>query len=231
MGTRAQQRRAAVALVFCLVGAAVNGIVIGRRLQGKSTLSLALAAAAHTSVIVWDPNAQYRRLPWLDRLQDIQHELESETTLVAFRPEADNLEDDFEGLVFLLRQYTDWTLIIDEAHNLQGRGWLHPDLAWLIRQAPIGYGVERVSVIQTAHRLVDLHTDVRALATDSFLFFADLSRDLDGIEVQYGPEVRAAVAGLPPYHVLHYWLTRGGRRAWQVWGNPDEWYIDIGRRA
>ena len=212
------------------VAEAVNGLVVGRRLQGKSTLSLVLARTEHPSIVIWDPNCQYRRIPSFERLQDVQRELETPQTLLAFRPSPDALEPDFEALVTVLRDYTDWTLVVDEAHNLQGRGWLHPDLAWLIRQAPIGSGPERVSVIQSTHRLVDLHTDVRALATDSYLFFADLARDLDGIENQYGPEVRSAVSRLPEYHVLHYWLGSGGRRQWRVWDKPQAWYLDIGRR-
>jgi hypothetical protein len=209
--------------------------VIGRRRQGKSTLSLAIARRFHTAIIIFDPNAQFNGYPVFtetDRL--LAYMREYKCFIAVFRPEPGQVEEDFTALVEALKPYGNYALIVDEAASVQRAYGLNKELEWLMRQAPRdgvrGANGEMldVSVIQNAHRVPDIHSLCRGVATDWFLFQTSLQRDLDAIEKQFGRDIAQTVPTLQRWHCVHVWQGYDGRIQYAIWRDPSEWYIRIG---
>lgn len=203
--------------------------IIGRRRQGKSTLALSLATSLYErTTIVFDPNNQFGSV---ERIPDIASWMPetTETSIGRIVPE-EKPEEAFNALTAELDggrwQWSDYTLIVDEASMLMSPSWIHPALERYARTAP-----RDVRVILTTHRPVDIHSLIRGLATDWYIFQQVLARDLKAIEDQFGAEIAATTKGLPPYHVLHYWTGKGGAPQHAVWSDPNDWYIDIGRTS
>lgn len=204
-----------------------HAVIWGRRRQGKSTLALALAvAAARPSIIIFDPCEQFLAFPHVE-LDELDEWLETEEArIVRYAPRGQDVEQAFSDLMDVLDggqwAWADYTLILDESSLLQRPQRLHPALDRLIRQAP-----DDITVIQTMHRPSDAHPLVRSLATDYFWFSTYLARDLDVARDTWGDEVADRIARLPVYHVLHFWLDRGGEPRWRVWDQPDLWYVPL----
>lgn len=197
-------------------------LVWGRRRQGKSTLSLALALAQRQTVIVWDPNNQYQCLPLVE-LDELEDALES---LLAFRYMPIDSWEEFSELMAVLDgddwKWQDYTLVLDESSALQNPHKLHPNLERLVRQKPAD-----ITVIETTHRPSDTNSLVKALASDVFVFQTYLARDLDYLADNFGADVAEQVAHLPKYHVLHWWLDEGGVPRTNVWAEPKLWHVPI----
>lgn len=203
-----------------------HAIIWGRRLQGKSTLALALAISARRSpIIIFDPCSQFEYFPVEpSAVQGIERETPIFRVPVVEDPETafQRLMTDLDGGVW---RYEDYTLVLDETSLLQRPQAIHPALARLIRMGP-----DEITVIQTLHRPSETHATVRALATDFFFFQTYIQRDLDVISDNYGADVAEAVFRLKRHECLHWWLQPGGEPAWSVWTDPARWFIKIGDR-
>lgn len=205
-------------------------LIIGRRRQGKSTLALSLAIAQRRSIIVYDPNNQYGALPTVQPTElDAWLQRAGAGDVVRIVP-VPPVEETWAQVVDVLDggawRWSDYVLVVDECSMLMSPSYLDAALERYVRTSPMD-----VDVIMTTHRPRDVHSLVRALATDLFVFSTMLARDLDVLRDNYGPELAMAVPSLRQYHVAHFWLGAGGRSRVVVWDRPDEWYIDIGRRA
>lgn len=202
-------------------------VVIGRRRQGKSTLALALARSHKQTIIVFDPNDQYGNVERvaLDSFETWMSETtpDSICRVVPTDPRAD-----FEALTDILDggnwTWGEYTLIVDECSMLMAPSYVHPEMERYARTSP-----KDVHTILTTHRTVDVHTLYRALATDWFMFHQHLDRDLENIADNFGDEVASQAKTLPEYHLIHYWLDPGGLPRHEIWNDPQEWFIDIGR--
>ena len=203
-------------------------VIIGRRRQGKSTLALALARAKQKTVIVFDPNDQYRAL---ETIHDLPAWLEDsgEASIGRIVP-APPVEDAWQEVAAVLDggrwEWGDYTLILDECSMLMSPQGVDETLERFARTAPAD-----VDVILTTHRPRDVHPLFRALATDWFVFQTSIALDVEVLRNNYGDELAAVVQTLPRYHVAHYWLDEGGVPRMVVWNKPSEWYIDIGRKT
>lgn len=202
-------------------------VIIGRRRQGKSTLALSLAKSHKQTIIVFDPNNQYEALPVIPDLAAFMAESTPDSIgrIVPTDPKAD-----WEEITTILDgghwAWGEYTLIVDECSMLMSPSYVHPVLERYARTCP-----KDVHVILTTHRTVDVNTLFRALATDWFIFNQHLDRDLENIADNFGSDLSAAANTLPQYHVIHFWLDPGGEPRWETWDNPEEWYLDIGRRT
>jgi len=194
-----------------------SALVLGRRRQGKSTLSLAIARARAPTVVVFDPNAQFDGFGLIP-IEELPDALEQDEAVLVVRPDPGAVLDDWQAVAEILWGYEDYALILDEASVVQQPGWCDPWLERFLRQAP-----DSVSLIQNTHRAVDLVKLSRALATDLFLFRTTLEADLRLLESEFpGLDVKR-VACLPPYHVVHY--TWDGRRDHNyIWDDPGSWF-------
>jgi|GEM_PF-6360876 len=194
-----------------------SALILGRRRQGKSTLSLAIARARAPTVVVFDPNAQFDGFG-LTSVESLPDEMEQDEAVLVVRPDPGAVLEDWQAVAEILWRYEDYALILDEASVVQQPGWCDPWLERFLRQAP-----DSVSLIQNTHRAVDLVKLSRALATDLFLFRTTLEADLRLLSSEFPGLDIGRVACLPPYHVVHY--TWDGRRDHNyIWDDPGSWF-------
>lgn len=198
--------------------------ILGRRRQGKSTLAYSLALAHEQTILVFDPNSQFNALA---RVEDVEAFFASGERAGRIVPDAEP-ETAWEALANELDggawRWGEYTLIVDECSVLMSPSWIDPLLERYIRTAPAD-----VHLILTTHRAVDVHPLIRALASDWLIFQTHLVRDLKNMEDHFGADVAAKARALRPYHAIHYWLDSGGVPRAEVWSNPAEWYVEIGR--
>lgn len=206
----------------------MQALVLGRRRQGKSTVALAIAASQNNTTIIFDPNAQFCGFPTTSSVAEVERFLSATIesharNVVVFRPQPGLTAEDFTALTDMLWGWDDFSLIIDEAAALQKPAYLHPNLERLVRQAPAG-----VVVIQTTHRIVDIHRLCRMLASDVWFFYVRQNdADLKTVQAEYCAEVAELIPYLRRYECLHYWLADGGAQRYAVWDDPKAWYVDL----
>lgn len=200
----------------------MNAVIYGRRRQGKSTLSLALALSRDKPIIIFDPNCQFGLGIITADLERVSTSIQNSDRITIFRPAAGQMQEQFDALVELLKEWEDYVLVVDETSVVQTRNSINPGLEYLMRQAP-----DSVDVIQSTHRIYDTQRLVRALATDAFIFRTTLKPDLDVIQAEYSEEVAAEVRKLGIYECLHFWLGPGGEQYWSVWDTPAAWQVPI----
>lgn len=202
-------------------------VIIGRRRQGKSTLALALAKNTGKTVIVFDPNDQYGNLEIITNLGEWMAAANEQSVgrILPTEPVAD-----FETAVAELDggnwKWGEYVFIVDECSMLMTPSKVHPALERYARTSP-----KDVDTILTTHRSVDVNTLYRALATDWFVFHQYLDLDLEYLEDQFGAEFAEQCKVLGLYQVNHHWLAPGGEPVSEIWADPQEWFIDIGRRT
>lgn len=202
-------------------------VIIGRRRQGKSTLGLALAKHFNRTIIVFDPNDQYGNL---EIIEDLAAWMESANSESIGRVLATNPIADFEAMVAELDggvwKWADYTFVIDECSVLMSPSYLHPAMERYARTSP-----KDVDVICISHRIVDINTLFRSLATDWFVFKQTMERDLQSLSDEFGPQFATECKTLDLYQVNHHWIGEGGVPMTEIWADPSVWNIDIGRRT
>lgn len=209
----------------------MNTLIYGKRRQGKSTLALALAMSEHPVTVVFDPNDQF---PNIERISDMESWLgnsrretsDGKPILVVGRVgPIDTGEVSIEFGLFMnhLWEERDISIIVDEAHMLQGSNSLDPNLDRLNRRSAAS-----VLAIQTTHRIVDAHPDSRYHADDVYFFYAYLPRELKTIRENFGEDVALEVPKLKPFQVIHWHKATGGVPEWEVWEDGSEWFIELG---
>lgn len=210
----------------------MNDLIYGTRRQGKSTLALSLASERSKLIVIFDPNNQFKVVRSVD-IQDLpewlsQSRLELSERVVSFSVirvgpfDTEQIAKAFEQFSEILFNESDISVIVDEAHVLQGVGWLDPNLDRWNRRSPAS-----VTVIQTTHRIVDAHPDSRYHADNVFFFFSDNQLELKTIAKNFGKDVADVVPTLKAHQVLHWWREIGGIRKWSVWPDGREWFIDL----
>lgn len=202
-------------------------VIIGRRRQGKSTLALALARTHQMTTLVFDPNDQYGNIEIITDLEEWMSNATPDSIgrVLATDPVAD-FENMTQGLDGGEWRWSEYSFVIDECSMLMSPGYLHPGMERYARTSP-----KDVQVILTTHRIVDVHTLYRSLATDWFVFHQYMERDIEYLSDQFGPAFAEECKTLGLYHVNHHWLAPGGEPRSEIWADPEEWYIDIGRRT
>jgi hypothetical protein len=209
----------------------VNVCIIGRRGQGKSTLSRYLAMKKRT-VIIFDPNANFDEGYVALNITEFQEWLYSQKPaqgqcVCVFRPRTGKgLTEDFALMIEMLWQMEDFCLIVDEASSVQGSHALHEKLELVIRQAP-RTGPGAWWLIQSTHRITDFHNLSRSLSSDVFIFQTTNVRDLDMIEEQFGPAVRETVQHLGEYQCVHCWGEKNGEQKSEIWADPQMWFVPL----
>ena len=215
----------------------MRALIYGIREQGKSTLALCLAAKARTdsgqlkTVIIFDPNAQYRMFPTVTTPEDFGAWLHSSkrSRIIVYQPTPGTIPDEFQAISDLLSgsrwDYANYVLLVDEAAVLQKANSMHPALERFLRQAP-----HSVDVIQTMHRQVDASTLARVLCTDSFYFYASHLRERQIAADQWGEEVANVIPRLGRHQFCHVW-TSGGFVRYSIVRTPSLWYVRINDTA
>lgn len=203
----------------------MNTLIYGTRKQGKSTLAIALSVAEHDRVFIFDPRGTFPIFKSF-QLGDIPERVASYRGGLQFTRvgpfDTDEVSEAFAEFTRLTREQKDISVIIDEAHMLQGGNSLDSNLDRWNRESS-----SSVAVIQTTHRIVDAHPDSRYHADHVFFFYAYLSRELKTIRENFGDDVAAAIPRLGKHEVIHWYKAPGGIPVWIKWADGDDWYIDL----
>lgn len=203
----------------------MNTLIYGTRKQGKSTLAVALAVAEHNRVLIFDPRGTFPIFKSFS-IADIPERLRVDSGNLQFTRvgpfDTDEVSEAFAEFTRVTREHENISVIIDEAHMLQGGNSLDPNLDRWNRESS-----SNVAVIQTTHRIVDAHPDSRYHADNVFFFYAYLPRELKTIRESFGEDVALAVPRLKKHQVIHWHKATGGIPVWIVWEDGREWFIDL----
>lgn len=204
----------------------MNTLILGQRKMGKSTLALAHAALAHKTIIVFDPNANYRS-PAFDRvpLEGLEAWMEVDdgqikVAVVGPFDQAD-IHPAFDAASEVLWRWDDFSLIVDESMLLQNPARMNDGLNRFWRRSTVDQ-----TIIQTGHRLYEMH-QVTRMMTDEFLVFrTELPRERKLIGEVYSPELEAQVYELEDREYIHWYRTNNGTEHYR---QPDStaWYVDL----
>ncbi len=229
----------------------MNVLIMGRRGLGKTTLAEFIALQLNPNRAAFDPGDQYQDFAVrTSDLEEVRKEFErdwkDEPLSLAYvppvgpDPTADQVEpfwNDFANLVWSFTGRHDggasYSLIIDEASELQSPTYVNPWLMRFIRRAPRRErgDVNPVETIQTFHRPQDLNGIVASQVDEYYIFNMTKQRDLEVIAKEWGEEISQAVAHLktpksepPGREVLRIDAETGD---WEIISEPESWYIDI----
>jgi len=185
-----------------------------------------LATSKSKGIVIFDPNCQYKIGQSFEHVDDLMNAIaENPNGIFVYRPMGKNVEEDFDAFSEQLWKRGNFTVIIDEAHNLQKANYLNPWLNKWTRQAPTEADAPfTVHIIQTMHRPSDSNGLCRSQATDFYFFRTTLPRDLEVVEDQCGIEVAEMLPNLPQHHFVHYNVDT---EETHLVDTPDVWLIDL----
>jgi len=178
--------------------------IAGRRGSGKSTMARRLLERCHR-ILIWDAMGEHswcpNRLHSIERLERFLAWADGQVAFAArYVPEQAGLIDEFEEVAELVYDYGRMVFAIEEVPMLCTPSALPDQFDRLVR---LGRH-QRVSLVWTAQRMVEVARRLTA-ATDYFVLFSHTEpRDLDGIAQRCSAEVARQVAELP-------------RHGWMVW--------------
>jgi hypothetical protein len=214
----------------------MNSVCIGRREEGKSTLALFLAHTTHTAVVVFDPRGIFAGhiVRSKEELEDaLKDGLYEDGLPLVYRFDSTDPEEAFTEMSAALfpPHFTrgGFCLIVDEAGMLQGQNTMHPELRRAISQHPTK-GPMRIHIIQTTHRLQELHGKVKTCLDNLYVFCTKNARDhVALVEFTDEPELVEVVKELPKHHLVHYKFARQdpGEPQYEIWDDPTDWYISL----
>jgi len=177
--------------------------IAGRRGSGKSTMARRVLERCHR-VLVWDAMGEHswcpNRFSSLPGLERFMAWADGQAAFAArYVPEQGDLVEEFEAVSELVFDYGRVVLGIEEVPMLCTPSALPGEFDRLVR---LGRH-QRVSLVWTAQRMVEVARRLTA-ATDYFVLFSHTEpRDLDGIAQRCSSQVAGQVARLPQ----HGWLV------------------------
>lgn len=208
-------------------------LVFGRMRQGKSTLALFIARRCPTRVI-YDPRNQFHSSTTV--IRDVDENLAlalDEKPEIIIKP---GLEGE-EQLETVSQMVLDWTednpdekicFLVDEANmvGLDSRPQeKFPHFNWLLRSA----GEDRINVVITSHRSVEVHPAIRSIANFVCMFRTTHPPDLKAIEDKCGYEFTEKLNTLTSEQVIIWddnvgtYRLHSDRTFWYVPLNSTEW--------
>ena len=206
--------------------------IVGRRLEGKTTLAMYLAKRKYKARVAWDPRCMLRGVLIynVDDLQLAIDQREWEKDTLIYRPISGEVNTEFHefcGVLFPPHfTYGGFALVVDEAGELQNAHGINPDLVRIVKQHPTSPPEQGVMIIQTNHRLAEFNNSCKALLDELYIFQTTLPGDLDTLEKHTGlAEVTPIVRTLPKHHCVRYLYGRQdvGVEQYEVWDNPEMW--------
>lgn len=203
-------------------------LVFGRMRQGKSTLGLFIARKSPTRVI-YDPRNQFASSTTV--LREADEKLETaldERAEIIIRPGLDG-EDMLESVSQMILDWTEENpkekicFLVDEANmvGLDSRPQeKFPHFNYLLRSA----GEDRINVVITSHRSVEVHPAIRSIANFVCMFRTTHEPDLKVIEDKCGYEVTDQLRALPSGQVI-VWDDNVGSYA--LHSDRTFWYVPL----
>lgn len=207
----------------------MNVLVCGRMKEGKTTFALNLAHEWAKGTVVWDPRHMIETdgvyVTSGDELEDAIQDKEWEKGPIVFRPNGLELEDQFNEMCEVLftppERFDHFSLVIDEAADMQSPHSITPQLSRCIRQHP-----RSVLIIQTTHSLQDWHRASKDL-TNCIYCFRLIGRSLKAVmEFCDGSrELENTIKTLPRHHLVRInFEASDEEQEFTVIDDPESWY-------
>jgi hypothetical protein len=200
-------------------------LCIGRKEQGKTTLGYHLSRKFPTRII-YDPREHFFTSPVvLTGAGGLYEALDSESEII-IKPE----EFYPENFALVCEQLREWirdnreeqfSFLVDESYDVKTPDFMPPALDWLMRKTKRS----QTRIIFTAHRPVDVATDIRALSDNWFLFQMTQEHDLRIITERCGSEVAEAVQVLKQREFINWDDSLG---TWKKYTDSSAWYVSLG---
>lgn len=198
--------------------------IFGRKEQGKTTLGYHLALPFPTRVI-FDPREHFYTSATVIENASGLYELLNDTTEIIVKP-PDHYPENFELVCDQLREWIrdnheeEFSFLTDESYDIKTPDYMPASLDWLMRKTKR----KQTRIIFTAHRPVDISTDIRALSDNWFIFQSTQEHDLRIIAERCGREVADEVQKLKPREFIN-WDDSIGR--WQKFSDANRWYVSL----
>lgn len=200
-------------------------LIIGRKEQGKTTLGYHLALK-HPTRLIFDPREHFFTSPVTIEDTGNLYELLNEHPEIIVKP-PDHYPENFEIMCEELRSWIrdnrseEFSLLVDESYDIKTPDYMPAALDWLMRKTKRA----QTRIIFTAHRPVDISTDIRALSDDWFIFQTTQEHDLRIIAERCGSEVAEIVQTLKPREFVRWDDSLG---IWKRFDEPSAWYVSLG---
>lgn len=202
-------------------------LVIGKREQGKSTLSLKLALEWSPRVIIFDPRRQFNRGYVTSNLEEFSTLIDDANDVVVYQPLSESDDEEAIGIIneayargFYSNPQARFVLLIDESQDLAKSGPAMPALSRYARKTK----TDTAALILNFHRPADVHPIFKSLPTDMFIFRQTLFNDLEWLRLNAGEEIAEKVRTLPNHVFIHLQVDHD---RWRVVDDPASWYIPL----
>lgn len=207
-------------------------LLLGRRELGKTTLAIYMARKAPYQVI-FDPRGLVpvttgARVTTSGELATAALAMRDTVAplrevIITPREDVQAMFDQASGIVKTWTEEfpnTDHALVfvVDEARFVDVRK--SQAFGWVTRASPR----DLFHVIVTAHRPIDLPTDLRAIADHWYLFRCVQEHDLDAIEERCGTRAMGVVSRLAAHEYLHWDDAMG---TYTINRDPKSWHLPI----
>jgi hypothetical protein len=215
----------------------MNAIFVGEKRSGKTTLAFDMALRENGGVIVFDPKKEFRDWPaTVSSIAELEKAIKDKHRVIIWRPALNEFADDsFDALADWVmekhalalakgwdKQGSSFTLLIDEAYNLQSHAWMNQKLMKILSECR----PEILNVFQTFQSVKNVNSDSRSRVSDWYLFTITLPTDIKRLEEFAQPEVLQEVQTLDEHQYVHF-LNEKGKVASEVVTDADSWYRDL----
>ena len=211
-------------------------LCIGRRQLGKTTLAYSMARKCPARII-FDPRGlvasdglRVQQTKDLDLAIDALAERRIEEIVIT--PDT-NVQQMFNATAIHVKSWSQefehadrkqraLMFLIDEARFVD----LHdsPGFEYIARAVP----PDLVHIVLTAHRPIDIPTDVRAISDHWLMFRCTQEHDLKCIADRAGERVRAEVQALNPHEFIDW---DDATATWKAYKDPSRWYVPLKSQA
>ena len=215
----------------------MNAIFVGEKRSGKTTLAFHLSLETTGGIIVFDPKKEFRNWPaTVSNVSELNRALKQKHRVVIWRPMSDDdMQISFDALADWTLEKHDialakgwdkigyqFTLLVDEAYNLQSHAWINAKLLRILSQCR----PEILNVFQTFQSVKNVNSDSRSRVSDWYLFTITLPTDLKRLEEFAMPEVVEQVRTLPEHEYVHF-LNEKGTVNSEVVTEPETWFESL----
>jgi hypothetical protein len=215
----------------------LNAIFVGEKRSGKTTLAFHLALETTGGIVVFDPKKEFRGWPaTVSDVAGLNRAIKEKHRVVIWRPQYEReIAESWEPLAdWILAKHDialaegwdktgfNFTVIVDEAYNLQSHARIDAKLLRILSQCR----PEVLNIFQTFQSVKNVNSDSRSRVSDWYLFTITLPTDLDRLEEFAMPEVIEQVRTLPEHEYVHF-LNEKGTVSSEIVKDSDSWFENL----
>lgn len=211
----------------------MNAIFTGRRRSGKTTLAFDIAKKSGGGIIIFDPKREFRGWPaTVSTVEGIIRAVKEKNLIVIYHPDGDTDEEFTKVAEWVISQHDmamsrgwdskgfHFTLLVDEAHNVQSPNWANPKLLQILSQNR----PEILNVFQTFQSPKDAYNRIKSRVSDWYIFSTNLPSDLEYLQKEIGvsAEDAARITTLGDHQFVHFYFD-GGQPVAEFVTDSESW--------